>query len=220
MSELHQPLDAPDRRDVAIGEASTDEDRTTQLFDNQEGDAVHSIAEAHPEQHLMRDVERVAVRVSQVWDVCVVRNELLPAMRQRALADDVVSRACVDDDRLWIHDLLLGADRAGYHVVGRLHDHAMVRECLLIVVRVVRDGKHRVAGRMTDEQAGAKTDLGLRRASHPSTKGLARGTLRSAGPTLGTAAVPLPFMSLVGDRRGVQKHSFLYYFITPRPLTL
>ena len=73
---------------------------------------------------------------------------------------------------------------------------------------------------MPDELTGAKTNLGVWRTPHPTKERLAHGTLRAAGPTLGSAAIPLPFVGLVGDRRGVQKHSFLYYFITPRLLTL
>ena len=96
----------------------------------------------------------------------------------------------------------------------------MVRKSLTVVLKMLGDSQDGFARRMADEHAWTKTNHGIWRALHPPPKRLARGALRAPGTTLGATAVPLPFMGLVGDRRGVQKQSFLYYFITPRLLTL
>ena len=96
--ELHLPSDTPDCLDVTIGELGSQEDGTGEMINHVEEDTVQRVPKANSEQHLVANVESIAVGVAQRWESLAGRDTLLPSFRQGTPSDDIVPGAGVDDD--------------------------------------------------------------------------------------------------------------------------
>ena len=63
-----------------------------------EEDTVKRVPKANSEQHLVTNVESIAVCIAQGWEALAGFDTLLPSFRQGTPSDDILTGAGVDDD--------------------------------------------------------------------------------------------------------------------------
>ena len=98
LRKLHLPSDTPDGLDVTIGELGSQENRKGEMINQVEEDTLQRVPKANSEQHLVKNVESIAVGVAQRWESLAGCDTLLPSFRQGTPSDDIVPGAGVDDD--------------------------------------------------------------------------------------------------------------------------